>query len=121
MRVNDIKELFDVLINMKIFKNIKFWKNSIEISPYKNLTIKVVETTYFDIYFNNFFYYSFENEEILDFINELTHGKYVIIEKIDKKNNSSIDIVSTKKFTQKIQKYLTQSNIKIYSFKKQIK
>ena len=59
MRVNDIKELFDVLINMKIFKNIKFWKNSIEISPYKNLTIKVVETTYFDIYFNNFFYYSF--------------------------------------------------------------
>ena len=122
MKIKNINDLYMNLIkNCRIKPFVKLFNNNIEIIPYKTLNIRIVENQYFDLYVNNLFYYSIENEEIYDFIQEFAENKFVFIKEILKNNKIIIKTIATKNYQKNEQIALKENILNIYSFQNQIK
>lgn len=120
-RIGSIEELYAELIKIDNLNN----KSSLEdgkiiISFHKGFILKIVLKNYFDLYFNDTFYYSIEDQDILESLIDIIKSNYIFVERKNIVKKNKVLLLTNEEFEKDKEKWINKTTLCIYSTEKLI-
>lgn len=120
-RIGSIEELYAELIKIDNLNN----KSSLEdgkiiISFHKGFILKIVLKNYFDVYFNDTFYYSIEDQDILESLLDIIKSNYIFVERKNIVKKNKVLLLTNEEFEKDKEKWINKTTLCIYSTEKLI-
>lgn len=120
-RIGSIEELYAELIKIDNLNN----KSSLEdgkiiISFHKGFILKIVLKNYFDVYFNDTFYYSIEDQDILESLIDIIKSNYIFVERKNIVKKNKVLLLTNEEFEKDKEKWINKTTLCIYSTEKLI-
>lgn len=114
--MKSIKELYIELNKIQRITNVLSLKDDvISINFHSDFILTIKQNIYFDIFFNNVFYYNIEDQDILGSLMDIIQNDYIFIERKNIFGKKKISMISEREFIANKEKWLEKEKAKIYS------
>ena len=120
-RIGSIEELYAELIKIDNLNNkSSLWDGKIIISFHKGFILKIVLKNYFDVYFNDTFYYGIEDQDILESLIDIIKSNYIFVERKNIVKKNKVLLLTNEEFEKDKEKWINKTTLCIYSTEKLI-
>lgn len=92
-------------------------ENAISIVSHPDFVLTIKKKIYFNVYINDVFYDSIEDQDILESLLDILQNDYIFIERKTFFGKKKVHLIPKGKFVNKREKFLKKKNIIIYSKK----